>query len=188
MSKNKIAIDGFRMHQAILNEFRFIRDESFSRPTASSYVVYLTMFKQLELENNSRGILREYNLAYWSKKLNISYSTLYSGKCWLEKNHFIKDTIDHAGMPVTILKDVEKYNKPEEGNELNYLIIPSALLETNILAEFVRTSNPEAIELIFSLLNQFRTGFSKMQGDSFESVKMSCTIKTLKESFLFIRL
>ncbi|GKU83928.1 hypothetical protein [Niallia sp. NCCP-28] len=181
MAKNKIIIDGFRMHQSILNEFRFIRDESFSRPPASSYVVYLTMLKQLDVENNSRGILREYNLSYWSKKLNISYSTLYSGKCWLEKNHFIKDTIDAAGMPVTVMKDVEKYNKPEEGHELNYLLIPHALLETNILAEFVRTSNPEAIELLFSLLNQFRTGLSKMEGDSFESVKMSRTMNTLKE-------
>ncbi|WP_445491571.1 hypothetical protein [Niallia sp. 03133] len=181
MSKNKMMIDGFRMHQSILNEFRFMRDESFSRPPASSYVVYLTMLKQLDVENNSRGILREYNLAHWSKKLNISYSTLYSGKCWLEKYHFIKNTVDAAGMPVTVMKDVEKYNKPEEGHELNYLLIPHALLETNILAEFVRTSNPEGIELLFSLLNQFRTGLSKMEGDSFEAVKMSRTMKTLKE-------
>ncbi|MDQ6600914.1 hypothetical protein [Bacillus salipaludis] len=178
--KNNIRIHGFRMHHAILEEFRFLRDESFERPPASAYVVYMTLLKQLQVEQNQRGIIKEFNLSFWSKKLGISYSTLWGGRRYLEKHHFIKEEI-HEGLPVLVLKDVEKYNTPEhEGVVLNYLIIPHALFETNILAEFVRTSNPEGIELLLSLLNQFRTSMSYIKTDAVEKVKQVRTMKTLK--------
>lgn len=177
---SKMKIDGFRMHHAILEEFRFLRDESFERPPASAYVVYMTMLKQMEVEKNQRGMLKEYNLSSWAKKLGISYSTLWGGKRFLEKHHFVKEEI-HEGLPILVLKDVEKYNTPENnGGVLNYLIIPHALFDTNILAEFVRTSNPEGIELIFSLLNQFRTGMSFSKSGEVEKVKQERTMKTLK--------
>jgi hypothetical protein len=182
MSKQKVKIDGFRMHQAILNEFRFIRDQSFERPPASAYVVYFTMLKQLHIEDNARGILKEYNLAYWAKKLDIPYSTLYGGKKYLEKYHFVNEEIID-GKPVLVLRDVEKYNTPERKDvSLNYLIIPHALFETNILAEFVRTSNPEGIELLLSLLNQFRTSMSKKNEIHVKHLSQERTMKTLKES------
>lgn len=178
--KSKMKIDGFRMHHAILEEFRFLRDESFERPPASAYVVYMTMLKQLEVEQNQRGMLKEYNLSSWAKKLGISYSTLWGGKRFLEDHHFVKEKI-HEGLPVLVLKDVEKYNTPEHnGGVLNYLIIPHGLFDTNILAEFVRTSNPEGIELLLSLLNQFRTGMSLSKTGEVEKVKQERTMKTLK--------
>ncbi|MED1472643.1 hypothetical protein [Bacillus salipaludis] len=178
--KNKLRIYGFRMHHAILEEFRFLRDQSFERPPASAYVVYMTMLKQLHFEQNQRGILKEYNLSTWAKKLGISYSTLWGGKKFLEDHHFVKEEI-HRGLPVLVLKDVEKYNTPEHSNGvLNYLIVPHALFETNILAEFVRTSNPEGIELLLSLLNQFRTGMSFSKSGKVENVKQERTMKTLK--------
>ena len=94
--------------------------------------------------------------------------------------HFVKEEI-HEEMPVLVLKDVEKYNTPEHnGGVLNYLIIPHALFETNILAEFVRTSNPEGIELLLSLLNQFRTGMSFSKSSEIEKIKQERTMKTLK--------
>jgi hypothetical protein len=173
-------IDGFRMHHAILEEFRFLRDESFERPPASAYVVYMTMLKQLEVEQNQRGVLKEYNLSSWAKKLGISYSTLWGGKRFLENHHFVREEI-LEGLPVLVLKDVEKFNTPEHnGGVLNYLIIPHGLFETNILAEFVRTSNPEGIELLLSLLNQFRTGMSFSKTGEVEKVKQERTMKTLK--------
>ncbi|WP_211705217.1 hypothetical protein, partial [Mycobacterium tuberculosis] len=58
----KVKIDGFKMHQSLLKEFYLLRDQSFERPPASAYVVYLTMLKQLDAEKNQRGILKEYNL------------------------------------------------------------------------------------------------------------------------------
>jgi hypothetical protein len=178
--KNKMRIDGFRMHHAILEEFRFLRDQSFERPPASAYVVYMTMLKQLHIEQNQRGMLKEYNLSFWAKKLGISYSTLWGGKRFLEDHYFLREEI-HEGLPVLVLKDVEKYNTPEHnGGVLNYLIIPNALFETNILAEFVRTSNPEGIELLLSLLNQFRTGLSFSKTGEIEKVKQERTMKTLK--------
>ncbi|MBT2655343.1 hypothetical protein J7E81_08840 [Bacillus sp. ISL-18] len=178
--KSKMRIDGFRMHHAILEEFRFLRDESFERPPASCYVVYMTMLKQLEVEQNQRGVLKEYNLSAWAKKLGISYSTLWGGKKYLEDHHFVREEI-HEGLPVLVLKDVEKYNTPEQnGGVLNYLIIPHGLFETNILAEFVRTSNPEGIELLLSLLNQFRTGMSFSKTGEVEKIKQERTMKTLK--------
>ena len=178
--KNKIRIDGFRMHHAILEEFRFLRDESFERPPASAYVVYMTMLNQLQVEQNQRGVLKEYNLSTWAKKLGISYSTLWGGKKFLEDHHFVKEEI-HEGLPVLVLKDVEKYNTPEHnGGVLNYLIIPHALFETNILAEFVRTSNPEGIELLLSLLNQFRTGMSFSNTGEVEKIRQERTMRTLK--------
>lgn len=168
------------MHQAILEEFYMIRDQSFERPPASAYVVYLTMLKQLDIEKNHRGMLKEYNLSYWAKKLNIPYSSLYSGKAYLEKMHFVKEVI-HNGYPILLLKDIEKYNNPGlEGGNLNYLLIPHALFETSILAEFVRTSNPEGIELIFSLLNQFRTAMSNKEVIELSKLRQSRTIATLK--------
>ncbi|MDR4950398.1 hypothetical protein [Neobacillus cucumis] len=178
--KSKMRIDGFRMHHAILEEFRFLRDESFERPPASCYVVYMTMLKQLEVEQNQRGVLKEYNLSAWAKKLGISYSTLWGGRKYLEDHHFVREEI-HEGLPVLVLKDVEKYNTPEQnGGVLNYLIIPHGLFETNILAEFVRTSNPEGIELLLSLLNQFRTGMSFSKTGEVEKIKQERTMKTLK--------
>lgn len=180
MKNAKIRMEGFRMHQAILEEFRFIRDQSFERPPASAYVVYMTLLKQLHVEQNQRGVLKEYNLASYAKKLGISYSTLWGGKQYLENHHFVKEEL-HEGLPVLVLKDVEKYNTPEQNQgTLNYLIIPHALFETNILAEFVRTSNPEGIELLLSLLNQFRTGLSFSKTGEIEKMKQERTMNTLK--------
>ncbi|OIK07148.1 hypothetical protein [Bacillus sp. MUM 13] len=180
MSESNIKIDGFRMHHAILEEFRFLRDQSFERPSASAYVVYMTMLKQMHIEQNQRGVIKEYNLAYWARTLGISYSTLWGGKRYLENHHFVKEEIIE-GLPVLVLKDVEKYNTPEQnGGVLNYLIIPHALFETNILAEFVRTSNPEGIELLFSLLNQFRTGMSYSKSGEVKQIRQERNMKTLK--------
>lgn len=176
----KIKINGFRMHQAILKEFYMIRDQSFERPPASAYVTYLTMLKQLELEKNQRGMLKEYNLSYWAKTLKIPYGSLYSGMRYLEKYHFVKEEI-HNGYPVLVLKDIEQLNNPVAEGELNYLLIPHALFETNILAEAVRTKNPEAIELIFSLLNQFRTAMSKKDTIDIQSLRQSRIMGTLKK-------
>lgn len=177
----KIKIDGFRMHQGILKEFHFLRDQSFERPPASAYVVYLTMLKQMDKEKNQRGILKEYNLAHWARELNIPYSSLYSGKLYLEKYHFVKEEI-HNDLPVLVLKDLEKYNNPgmEKGN-LNYLLIPHTLFQTNILAEMVRTSNPEGIELILSLFNQFRTAMSKKEAIDLDKLRQSRNMSTLKK-------
>jgi hypothetical protein len=177
----KIKVDGFRMHQGILKEFHFMRDQSFERPPASAYVVYLTMLKQLDKEKNQRGILKEYNLSYWSKELNIPYATLYSGKKYLEKHKFVNEEI-HNELPVLVLKDIEKYNNPgmEEG-KLNYLLIPHALFETTILAELVRTSNPEGIELMLSLFNQFRTAMSSKDSIDLSKLRQARNMSTLKK-------
>jgi hypothetical protein len=177
----KVKIDGFRMHQSILKEFHMIRDQSFERPPASAYVVYLTMIKQLDVEKNQRGVLKEFNLSYWAKKLQIPYSSLYSGKLYLEKYHFVKEEI-HNGNPVLVLKDIEKYNNPGiEDGKLNYLLIPHALFETNILAELVRTANPEAIELMLSLFNQFRTAMSKREDIDLKQLRQPRNMATLKK-------
>jgi hypothetical protein len=177
----KIKINGFRMHQAILKEFHFIRDESFERPPASAYVVYLTMLKQLDKENNQRGVLKEYNLSYWAKTLQIPYASLYSGKKYLEKYHFVCEEIQND-LPVLVLKDIEQLNNPGvEGGELNYLLIPHALFETNILAEAVRTKNPVAIELILSLFNQFRTAMSKKDSIDISLLRQARNMATLKK-------
>ncbi|WP_246277417.1 hypothetical protein [Neobacillus endophyticus] len=178
----KIKMDGFRMPQAILKDFYMIRDESFERPPASAYVVYLTMLCQLDKEKNQRGILKEYNLSYWAKTLKIPYSTFYTGKLYLEKYHFVKEEILND-LPVLVLKDIEKYNNPGslEGGELNYLLIPHALFKTNILAELVRTSNPEGIELILSLFNQFRTAMSKKEVIELNKLRQSRNMSTLKK-------
>ncbi|MGA5691384.1 hypothetical protein [Cytobacillus pseudoceanisediminis] len=178
---SKVKIDGFKMHQSILKEFYFIRDQSFERPPASAYVVYLTMLKQLDAEKNQRGILKEYNLSFWAKKLSIPYSSLYSGKLYLEKHYFVREDIQN-GVSVLVLKDIEKYNNPGlEKGELNYLLIPHTLFETNILAELVRTSNPEAIELMFSLFNQFRTAMSKRETIDLNQLRQSRKMTTLKK-------
>lgn len=181
LNMQKVKIDGFKMHQSLLKEFYLLRDQSFERPPASAYVVYLTMLKQLDAEKNQRGILKEYKLSFWSKKLKIPYSSLYSGKLYLEKHFFVREEIQN-GISVLVLQDIEKYNNPGmEKGQLNYLLIPHTLFETNILAELVRTSNPEAIELMFSLFNQFRTAMSKKETIYLQELRQSRNMSTLKK-------
>lgn len=176
--EQKFKIDGFRFHQKILESFRLMK-EGTHRPPASAYAVYLSMLKQLYKENNQRGVLKEYNLAAAAKEMSIPYTTFYGGKKYLEEHHFIKEEIQN-GMPVLILCDVEKYNTPEFGNDLNYFLVPLALFETNILSEFVSHSNPEAIELMLALFNQFRVGLVKNNGELHDTYQVR-NMKTLKQ-------
>jgi hypothetical protein len=186
-SKEKSAItykiDGFPMHQEELDAFRFLKNEGI-QPPASAYVVYLTMMKQLQTESSKRGILKDYKLSFWAKNLNIPYSSLYYGYQFLRKYVFFSEEI-MGGVEVLHFPNIEKLNNPESNRvkdgsfDLNYLTIPNYLLETNVLAELVRTSNSKTIELLFSLLNQFRAGLR--QGKITNTSKtFDRNIKTLK--------
>lgn len=184
-SERKIRIDGFRMPHEALKEFLEIRDKAFDRPKASAYVTYLTMLKQMDIEKKQRGILKDYSLSYWSKELGIPYSSLYAGKQYLIYWHFIEETTI-KGEPVLLIKGMEKWTNPTKSADgkthINYFIIPNALFKTNILAEFVRTSNPEAIELMFSLLNQFRVAIGKSEDEIILSnIKQERLMSTLKK-------
>lgn len=188
--KSKFKISGFRMHQYILEQMRLVNEGSY-RFTASAYAVYLSMLYQLHIEKNARGILKEFNLAEWARKLNIPYSTMYDGFKFLERHKFFEERIQD-GYPVLVLRDIEKLNNPQrmkysyigqkEGTPtMNYLIIPFALFETNVMAELVHHSCPEGFELIFSLLNQFRTYMSTKNELKSEDLQKDRLMSTLKK-------
>lgn len=57
--EKKVRIDGFRMPQAILERFHFLRNQAqkdkwfHKRPPASAYATYITLLKQLALEKTN---------------------------------------------------------------------------------------------------------------------------------------
>ncbi|MFS8652353.1 MAG: hypothetical protein FWJ66_10620 [Caldibacillus sp.] len=188
--KSKVKIAGFRMHQHLLEQIRFVNEGS-ERFTASAYAVYLSMLYQLHIEKNARGILKEFNLAEWARKLNIPYSTMYDGFKFLERKKFFEERIQN-GMPVLVLRDIEDLNNPKRfrfkriGQKkgtpvMNYLIVPFALFKTTVFADLVHHSCPEGFELILSLLNQFRTHMSKKNKVDIKQLKQDRLMSTLKK-------
>ncbi|QOR65785.1 hypothetical protein IM538_18545 [Cytobacillus suaedae] len=175
----KQSIHGFSFHQAFLKEFDFLKKESYRRPTASALACFLTLLAQRDHENNPRGVLREYRLREWAEKTNINYSSLHGGLEWLYEHHFVKDVILEDGTHALLIRDWEKHTNIERsGESLNYFRVPYALFETDFLAEAVRTSNPESIELLCRLLNQFRTALGH---NSNATLSQTYNMSTLKK-------
>lgn len=185
--KNKrqlVKIDGFRFPHQLLEDLRTFQKEKSTQVPASAYAVLLSVLKQIHIENNSQGKIQEFNLSFWSKKLHVAYSTMHAGRKFLEDHGFLYEEILPNGLPVWVLANYQAYTTPElkNGHELNYFKIPHTLLDTTIVAEFVRTSNPEAFELMFSLFNQFRHGVAKLDHkNEVSALEQSRTMNTLKE-------
>lgn len=159
-----VKMDGFRFPHQLLEDLRSFQTEMNIQVPASSYAVLLAVLKQIHVEKNAQGKMQEFNLAEWSRKLGVAYSTLHSGRIFLEKHGFLYEETLANGLPVWVLHNYREYTTPElrEGQDLNYFLVPHTLLDTNIVSQFVRTSNPEAFELMFSLFNQFRHGIAKL--------------------------
>lgn len=179
-----VKMDGFRFPHLLLEDLRTFQEESKKQVPASAYAVLLAVLKQIHIEKNSQGKVQEFNLSFWSKKLHVAYSTMHAGRKFLEEHGFLYEEILPNGLPVWVLANYQAYTTPElsKGHELNYFIVPHTLLDTTIVAEFVRTSNPEAFELVFSLFNQFRHGVAKLDHKKeVSALEQSRTMKTLKE-------
>lgn len=179
-----IKIDGFRFPHQLLEELRQFQDQQHIQVPASSYAVLLTVLQQIYVERNSQGKVLEYNLAHWARKLHMAYSTMHAGREFLIRHGFLYEEILPSGMPAFVLRNYKEYTTPElvKGHELNYFIVPHTLFQTNIIAELVRTANPEAFELLFSLLNQFRHGVAKLRNTGELSfVEQTRNMGTLKE-------
>ncbi|WP_338754907.1 hypothetical protein [Bacillus sp. FJAT-52991] len=182
--RQMVKIDGFRFPHQLLEDLRAFQKEKSMQVPASAYAVLLSVLNQIHIEKNSQGKVQEFNLSFWSKKLQVAYSTMHAGRKFLEDHGFLYEEILPNGLPVWVLTNYQAYSTPElkNGHELNYFTVPHTLLNTNIVAEFVRTSNPEAFELMFSLFNQFRHGVAKLEGKNEVSLlEQSRTMKTLKE-------
>lgn len=158
-----IKMDGFRFPHQLLEDLRSFQDLNGIQIPASAYAVLLSVLKQIDIEKNSKGKVQEFNLAAWARKLDIAYSSLHHGRVFLETHGFLYEETQN-GIPFWVLKNYQAYNTPElpKGADLNYFLVPHTLLETSIVAEFVRTANPEAFELMFSLFNQFRHGIANL--------------------------
>ncbi|HZG74002.1 MAG TPA: hypothetical protein VEY51_20910 [Chondromyces sp.] len=159
-----VKMDGFRFPHQLLEDLRRFQDETGIQVPASSYAVLLAVLKQIHMEKSAQGKIQEFNLAAWGRKLEVAYSTLHSGRVFLETHGFLYEETLPNGLPVWVLRNYKEYTTPElrEGHDLNYFLVPHTLLDTNIVSQFVRTSNPEAFELMFSLFNQFRHGIAKL--------------------------
>lgn len=179
-----VKMDGFRFPHQLLEDLRVFQKEQKRQVPASAYAVLLSVLKQIHLEKNSQGKVQEFNLAFWSKKLHVAYSTMHAGRKFLEEHGFLYEEILPNGLPAWVLANYQEYTTPElkNGHELNYFIVPHTLLDTTIVAEFVRTSNPEAFELMFSLFNQFRHGIAKLdRKNEVAALEQARTMHTLKE-------
>ncbi|GLY11948.1 hypothetical protein [Bacillus badius] len=179
-----VKMDGFRFPHQLLEELRTFQKDKNKQVPASAYAVLLSILKQIHIEKNSQGKVQEFNLAFWSKKLHVAYSTMHAGRKFLEEHGFLYEEVLANGLPAWVLANYKEYTTPElkAGHELNYFIVPHTLLDTTIVAEFVRTSNPEAFELMFSLFNQFRHGIAKLDHkNEVAALEQSRTMATLKD-------
>lgn len=134
----------------------FMDNESFSPVPSSAWAVFIGLLSKCD----DRGILRsDFNLQMLADLMDISYNTIYSGFQYLLRYRFVYEEVRESES-VYVINHYEKYNTPENpkfDRSLNYFIVPYALFETSILAEFVRTSNPSGIKFMLSLFNRFRT-------------------------------
>ena len=184
LTQQLVKIDGFRFPHQLLEDFRSFQADTGIQVPASAYAVLLSVLKQIDIEKNGKGQVREFNLAAWGRQLDITYSSLHAGRVFLETYGFLHEEILPSGMPVWVINNFQSYNTPElpNGQDLNYFLVPHTLLDTNIVAEFVRTSNPKAFELMFSLFNQFRHGIAKLEKkDELTLLTQERNISTLKE-------
>lgn len=184
LTQQLVKIDGFRFPHQLLEDFRSFQADTGIQVPASAYAVLLSVLKQIDIEKNGKGQVQEFNLAAWGRQLDITYSSLHAGRVFLETHGFLHEEILPSGIPVWVINNFQSYNTPElpNGQDLNYFLVPHTLLDTNIVAEFVRTSNPKAFELMFSLFNQFRHGIAKLEKkDELTLLTQERNISTLKE-------
>lgn len=160
--KQNVKIHGFRFPQQLLEDIREFQKETGIKFPASAYAALFAILKQIHHEHSATGELQEFVLASYSKEFKVAYSTMYSGYKFLEAHNFISESIKN-GEPVVVLANFKEYTTPElREHKLNYFTIPHTLFQTNIVAEFVRTSNGRAFELLLSLLTQFRHSVAKV--------------------------
>ncbi|GAA3322584.1 hypothetical protein GCM10020331_043040 [Ectobacillus funiculus] len=184
-SSKPLKMDGFRFPHQLLEELRQFQDQQHIQVPASSYAVLLTVLQQIHVERNSQG--KSAGIQFSALGKNTSYGIFYYAcrprilnPSWL----FLYEEILPSGMPAFVLRNYKEYTTPEltQGHELNYFIVPHTLFQTNIIAELVRTANPEAFELLFSLLNQFRHGVAKLRNTGELSfIEQTRNMSTLKE-------
>ncbi|MCA1064582.1 hypothetical protein QTG56_23535 (plasmid) [Rossellomorea sp. AcN35-11] len=180
-------IEGVKFHQEILERFRLYSEacDPALRPKASAYATYLCLLEQCAKEYNSKGVVREFSLVRAAEKTGVPYGSLYDGLQYLNEQKFVSEEI-HNGKSVWVLCDVERLNAPQRQGGLktkismNYFPVPKVIFETNILKELVRTSNANAFNLLFGLLNQFRVGLAYKSIESTDQLTQTYNMKTLK--------
>ncbi|MFZ3588861.1 hypothetical protein ACOI1C_06160 [Bacillus sp. DJP31] len=180
-NRQKVKIYGFKFPQALLEDMRNFQVENNIQIPASAHPAMIAILKQIHREKTTKGEVQEFNLPAYASECRMAYSTLYVGfKFWL-RHGFIQETINSAGMPIYVLRNYKEYFETETGEDLNYFIVPHSLLETNIIAELVRTSNGKTFELMLSFLTQFRHGVATIDHtDKIEKIKQLRNMNTLK--------
>lgn len=179
--RQDVKIYGFPFPQQLLEDIRNYQIKHDVTFPASAYAALICVLKQIHEEGTQLGEVQDFNLAKYSKKLDIAYSTLYTGLKFLERHGFVYDAFNRAGNSVYVLHNYVKYQGQKAENR-NYFNVPHSLFETNIMAELVRTSNARVFELMFSLLTQFRHGVAKVSElGKVEEIVYPRTMSTLKK-------
>lgn len=184
INQSKFMINGFIFPQLLLDDIRLQNKECTKHVTASALAVYLTMLSKCD----ELGYVDDtYNLAEWSRTLDIPYSTLNSGRSRLLELHFVKEVILN-GYPVYKINNFDKYMEPERHAnkvDVNYFRVPFSIFKTNILKKLVHSSSVKGILFFLQLLNQFRTkiGYSKHNNlqKMCEELEQDYTINRLKK-------
>jgi len=176
--ENKYIVSGFKFHQQFLDDIRLVQQKTEGRLTASALTVFLTMLSEIDSTKRQDGILTNYNLSKWARKLSIQPQTLWNGYQNLVENRFIEEII-HNGKHAILIRDYADYDNPAK-NKLNYMTVPNMIFDTSVLKELVRISCPSAIILMLEILNQTRTRLGNdLKGKNTE-IYFTMNMETLK--------
>jgi len=171
-------VSGFKFHQQFLDDIRLVQQKTEDRLTASSLTVFLTMLAEIDSTKRQDGILTDYNLSKWARKLSIHPQTLWNGYNSLLKNRFIEEII-HNGRHAILVRDYADYDNPAKSN-INYLTVPNMIFDTSVLKELVRISCPAGIILMLELLNQTRSRLGNDLKGKHTDINFSYNMETLK--------
>lgn len=176
--QQKIKIKGFDYPQALNEKIKnFENEHGFAFP-ATAHAAVCALLDQRQIES-SHGKVKEFKIAVAARKFDVAYSSMYHGIQFLIKYGFVDLKID--GDQHTYV--INGYDKWMSAGNYNYFRIPYTIFQTNIIAEFVRTANSRAFLLLFSLLNQFRVGVSKLSSiEKLSRLSQERTLSDLKQT------
>lgn len=172
-------VSGFKFQQQFLDDFRLVAQKTEDRITASSLTVFLTMMAEIDEQKRADGVLTDYNLSKWARRLSIKPQSLWNGYQILLKNRFIEEIIFN-GRPAIIVRDYADYDNPAK-NKLNYLTVPHMIFDTSVLRDLVRISCPNGIIFMLEVLNQTRTRLGRDLKGKHTDISFNYNMDSLKK-------
>lgn len=163
---------------------------------ASALATYILLNLECETDGTLDSNFKIKDLAV---KSNIPYTTIYTGFQFLLKYDDVREVFVD-GKPIYEITDYDFYNRSESEtikssavkvSHLNYFYIPTALIETDILAKLIKARNSNGIfELLNLIQNESRRisqGFKKKTERAMDTLRLNLK-NTAKKARKFIEM